>query len=117
VWHIPYAINVPSMNQAIKSLTGIHDFSAFKKKNEIYRSHERRVVRAGVKKRGNMTYVLMEGTGFLRYMVRNIVGTLALVGSEKISVEEFETILESRDREKAGPTAPAKGLFLREIRY
>jgi len=64
-----------------------------------------------------MAYVLVEGTGFLRYMVRNIVGTLLLVGSGKISVDDFRTIFESRDRDRAGPTAPAKGLFLREIRY
>jgi tRNA pseudouridine38-40 synthase len=50
-------------------------------------------------------------------MVRNIVGTLMLVGSNKLTVEDFKRILESKDREKAGPTAPARGLFLREIKY
>jgi tRNA pseudouridine38-40 synthase len=83
----------------------------------VYRSHERRVIKAGVKKRGDMAYVLVEGTGFLRYMVRNIVGTLVLVGSGRLSIDDFRTILESRNRDKAGPTAPAKGLFLREIKY
>jgi tRNA pseudouridine38-40 synthase len=116
-WHIPYAIDVPSMDRAAKTLAGTHDFSAFKKKNEVYRSHERRVVKAGVKRRGDMVYVLVEGTGFLRYMVRNIVGTLMLVGSERLSVDGFRTILESKNRDKAGPTAPAKGLFLRKIKY
>jgi tRNA pseudouridine38-40 synthase len=116
-WHIPYAINVPSMHQAAKTLAGTHDFSSFKKKNEVYRSHERRVIKAGVKKRGDMAYVLVEGTGFLRYMVRNIVGTLVLVGSGRLSIDDFRAILESRNRDKAGPTAPAKGLFLREIKY
>jgi tRNA pseudouridine38-40 synthase len=116
-WHIPYPIDVQSMHRAAKSLAGTHDFSAFKKKNEVYRSHERTVIRAGAKRRGNMTYVLVEGTGFLRYMVRNIVGTLVLVGSGRLSADDFRSILESRDRDEAGPTAPAKGLFLREIKY
>jgi tRNA pseudouridine38-40 synthase len=116
-WHIPYSIDVQSMHRAAKSLVGTHDFSAFKKKNEVYRSHERTVIRAGVKRRGNMAYVLVEGTGFLRYMVRNIVGTLVLVGSGRLSVDDFRSVLESGDRDEAGPTAPAKGLFLREIKY
>ncbi len=117
VWHVPYPIDAPSMHRAARVLAGTHDFSAFKKKSEIYRSHERTVMKAGVKRRGDMAYVLVEGTGFLRYMVRNIVGTLVLVGSGKISVDGFRIILESRNRDQAGPTAPAKGLFLREIRY
>ena len=116
-WHIPYSIDVPSMHRAARSLVGTHDFSAFKKKSEAYRSHERTLIRAGVKRKGDMAYVLVEGTGFLRYMVRNIVGTLVLVGSGRLSVDDFRSVLESRDRDMAGPTAPAKGLFLREIRY
>ena len=50
-------------------------------------------------------------------MVRNITGTLVLIGSGKITVEEFIKILNSKDRENAGPTAPARGLFLRKIKY
>jgi len=50
-------------------------------------------------------------------MVRNIVGTLVLVGSGKVTAEEFSIILESKEREKAGPTAPSRGLFLRKIKY
>jgi len=117
VWHIPYNIDVSSMNDSIKLIVGQHDFSAFKKKNTTYHNPIREVIRARVKRRGNFIYIVIEATGFLRYMVRNIVGTLVLVGSGKIEVEDFRKILESKDREKAGPTAPAKGLFLREIKY
>lgn len=116
-WHIPYALDMPLMYKTIKWIIGAHDFSAFKKKGEIYQNHVREVLRAGVKKRRDFIYVVIEGTGFLRYMVRNIVGTLVLVGSGKRSTDDFKTILESKDREKAGPTAPARGLFLREIKY
>jgi tRNA pseudouridine38-40 synthase len=117
VWHIPYNIDVSSMNDSIKLIVGQHDFSAFKKKNATYHNPIREVIRARVKRRGNFIYFVIEATGFLRYMVRNIVGTLVLVGSGKIGVEDFRKILESKDREKAGPTAPAQGLFLREIKY
>ncbi|HOF57994.1 MAG TPA: tRNA pseudouridine(38-40) synthase TruA [Syntrophorhabdaceae bacterium] len=117
VWHIPYRLNDASMNAAVKNIIGVHDYSAFKKKDEIYQTAVREILKAGVKRRGNFIYVLVEATGFLRYMVRNIVGTLMLVGSNKLTVEDFKRILESKDREKAGPTAPARGLFLREIKY
>ena len=117
VWHIPYALDVISMNQTINLVTGIHNFTSFKKKDEIYRSDVREVLKAGVKKRGNFIYVVIEGTGFLRFMVRNIVGTLVLVGSKKLTADDFKIIIESRDREKAGPTAPARGLLLKDIRY
>jgi tRNA pseudouridine38-40 synthase len=116
-WHIPYAVNARLMNESIKEIIGVHDFSSFKKKNEIYKRHEREVLRAGVTQRGKFIYVFIEATGFLRYMVRNIVGTLVMVGEGKISKEDFIAILQSRDRVNAGATAPPQGLFLRKIRY
>jgi len=116
-WHIPYTVDARLMNESIKEIIGVHDFSSFKKKNEMYKRHEREVLRAGVKRRGEFIYIFIEATGFLRYMVRNIVGTLVLIGEGKISKEDFITILQSRDRINAGPTAPPQGLFLRKIRY
>jgi tRNA pseudouridine38-40 synthase len=116
-WHIPYTIDARLMNESIKEIIGVHDFSSFKKKNEIYKRHEREVLRAGAKRRGEFVYVFIEATGFLRYMVRNIVGTLVMVGEGKMSKEGFIAILQSRDRINAGPTAPPQGLFLRKIRY
>lgn len=117
VWHIPYPLNVPSMNRAIKYIKGEHDFSAFKKKNESYSSHIRCVLRSGVKKRGDFIYVFIEATGFLRYMVRNITGTLVLIGQGRLKEDSISEILASKDRDMAGPTAPARGLFLKEIYY
>jgi len=117
VLHVPYNLDILSMRQTVNIVVGEHDFSAFKKKDEIYRNPVRVVKRAGVVSKGKMVYVVIEATGFLRYMVRNIVGTLLLAGQEKIGEEDFRAILESRERERAGPTAPPHGLFLREIRY
>lgn len=117
VWHIPYRLDSALMNETIQEIVGTHDFSSFKKKDEFYRNHEREVLRTVVKRRGAFIYIFIEATGFLRYMVRNIVGTLVLVGSGKISKDDFVAILDSRDRVKAGPTAPPQGLFLRRIKY
>ncbi len=117
VWHIPYPLDVVSMNRAVKFLKGEHDFSSFKKKNEIYKKNIRNILKAGVKKRGNFIYIFIEATGFLRYMVRNITGTLALIGSKRLDIDSMSEILVSKDRDMAGPTAPARGLFLKEIIY
>ena len=105
------------MNSAIKTIVGTHDFSSFKKKNEPYRSCEREVLKAGVIKRGPFIYIIIEATGFLRYMVRNIVGTLVLVGAGKITADGFQAVIDARDRDRAGPTAPPQGLFLRRVTY
>jgi len=117
VLHFPYVLDVASMKETIKLIIGEHDFSAFKKKDEVYRNPVREVKRAGVAVRDGMVYVVIEATGFLRYMVRNIVGTLLDVGQKRTGLDNFSTILASGMREKAGPTAPPRGLFLREITY
>jgi tRNA pseudouridine38-40 synthase len=116
-WHIRRDLDVSSMRNTIQHVKGAHDFSAFKKQEETYRSTVREVLRAGVARRKEFVYIVLEGTGFLRYMVRNIVGTLVWVGSGRLTKQGFLEVMESRDRQKAGPTAPAKGLFLKEIKY
>ncbi|OPY79528.1 MAG: tRNA pseudouridine synthase A [Syntrophorhabdus sp. PtaU1.Bin153] len=116
-WHVPHILDVVKMDRVMTLVLGEHDFSAFKKKEEVYHSCVRNVITARVKRRGGLVYFVLEGTGFLRYMVRNIVGTIMLVGLEKITANDFSGILESRDRGQAGPTAPAKGLCLQRITY
>jgi len=116
-WHYPFSLDNALMNSAIKTIVGTHDFSSFKKKNEPYRSCEREVLKAGVIKRGPFIYIIIEATGFLRYMVRNIVGTLVLVGAGKITADGFQAVIDARDRDRAGPTAPPQGLFLRRVTY
>ncbi len=117
VWHIPHVLDVRSMDEAAKLILGEHDFSSFKKKDEAYKSTVREIVRSGFRHKGDIIYYIVEAQGFLRYMVRNLVGTFVLVGSGKITIEDFSTILDLKNREDAGPTAPAKGLFLRKIIY
>ena len=117
VLHWPHTLDAEAMQEGLKCLLGEHDFSAFKKKDEFYKSPVREVKRARVIKRAGMIYIILEATGFLRYMVRTIAGTLMLVGQSKIDPVAVRDILESGERERAGETLPAHGLILKKITY
>ncbi len=118
VWHVPQKLNLDEMKKATHSLVGEHDFSAFRSVGSSTRSSVRNILRADWKrgKEGLLRFEI-EASGFLKQMVRAIVGTLVEVGRGKIDAEGFREILESKDRRKAGPTAPAQGLFLKEVKY
>ena len=97
---------------------GEHDFSSFQSVGSPKRTAVRKVSRAEWKQsRDGFLRFEIEANGFLKQMVRAIVGTLVEVGRKKITSEQFQEILDSRDRKKAGPTAPAHGLFLKEVKY
>jgi tRNA pseudouridine38-40 synthase len=118
IWHIPQKLNMAQMKKATQNLIGEHDFSAFRTVGSSTRTNVRRVIRAEWKGgRDGLIRFEIEANGFLKQMVRSIVGTLIEVGKGKINPEEFQKILESKDRKKAGPTAPAHGLFLKEVKY
>jgi tRNA pseudouridine38-40 synthase len=118
VWHIPQKLDLMKMKRATAHLIGEHDFSSFRSVGTPTRTAVRRVPRAGWKRgRGGLIRFEIEANGFLKQMVRSIVGTLVEVGKGKINPEEFQKILTSKDRKKAGPTAPAHGLFLKEVKY
>jgi tRNA pseudouridine38-40 synthase len=107
------------MKTAMLCLKGRHDFSAFEATGSP-RSHAvRTIIDVNLTGKDEDGYVVfsIEADGFLRHMVRNIVGTLVDVGLGNISPEGFEDILISKDRKQAGITAPALGLFLREVKY
>jgi tRNA pseudouridine38-40 synthase len=117
-WHVPQRLDLTAMEIAARILTGEHDFSSFRSVGTPTKTSVRKVFRAGWKKgRDGFLLFEIEATGFLKQMVRAIVGTLVDVGKGKITAEEFEKVLEAKDRKKAGPTAPARGLFLKEVKY
>ncbi len=117
-WHIPQKLDLEEMRKATRILIGEHDFSSFRSVGTPTRTAIRRVIRAEWKKgRDGLIWFEIEASGFLKQMVRALVGTLVEVGRGKIDSEEFQKILDSRDRKKAGPTAPAHGLFLKEVKY
>jgi tRNA pseudouridine38-40 synthase len=118
-WHIRRPLDLDAMRRAAAILVGRHDFSAFEGAGSP-RSHAvRQVFRAFIDREEKAEFLAfdIEADGFLRFMVRNIVGTLVLVGSGKIGVTEFEEILLSEKRERAGATAPPQGLFLMCVNY
>jgi len=117
-WHIPKKLDIKEMKKATRSLIGEHDFSSFRSVGSPTRTAVRRVIRAEWQRdREGLIRFEIEANGFLKQMVRALVGTLVEVGKGKIRSGEFRSILESKDRKKAGPTAPAHGLFLKEVKY
>lgn len=114
----PHTLDTAHMAQAARHLKGRHDFSAFcANPDKDERSPVRTIKKIAVKKNKERIRIEIEGDGFLRYMVRIIVGTLLEVGYGKISPSRIRQILKSRDRAKAGPTAKALGLTLVKVKY
>jgi len=117
--HVPNAMDLDAMQLAAAHLEGTHDFAAFGAPTEGTPSTVRQVLNARWEPsptEGVMSFAI-RGTGFLRYMVRSLVGTLLLVGAGKISPQAFEAILRSGDRSRSGPTAPPRGLCLVSVEY
>jgi tRNA pseudouridine38-40 synthase len=117
-WWIRTPLDIPAMQEAAGHILGEHDFKAFEATGSP-RSHTRRhVMQARWERRtnGRITFDIT-ADGFLRFMVRNIVGTLVSVGLHKITPARFQEVLNAMDRTRAGATAPARGLFLMEVHY
>lgn len=117
-WFIHRPLDVTAMKAAAGYLIGLQDFKAFESSGSP-RAHTRRHVMqaAWVETSDRRLTFQIEADGFLRGMVRNIVGTLVAVGLGKLDPEAMDAILASRDRRCAGVTAPARGLFLVEVKY
>lgn len=116
-WHIRQKLNVPFMQQALKHIIGKHDFSAFRATGGPPVSPIREIFDAKCCQNDDIVEFVFHGNGFLYHMVRNIVGTLANVGLCKISPDTVREIRDSLDRHRAGATAPANGLYLKEVIY
>ena len=134
-WHVPGPLDVEAMRAAARLLEGRHDFAAFQATGSSVATTEReisvsRIVDCGLRtaeecatesairspQSAMITYEV-SGSGFLRHMVRIIVGSLVEVGRGRRPVEWISTLLASRDRTAAGPTAPPQGLFLVRVEY
>lgn len=126
VYHHPYPLNCRAMARAARLLEGQHDFTSFAGSDPARKegarqegSNVRKVFhsRIAVRKKLQMIIYEIRGSGFLHHMVRNVVGTLLEVGSGKLFPNDIQAILRARDRGKAGPTAPASGLWLVSVEY
>jgi tRNA pseudouridine38-40 synthase len=117
VWHAPGARDLRAMRAAAATLVGRHDFASFQARGTAIRDTTRTLTRLDLEDRDGEFVIDVEGDGFLRHMVRAIVGTLMDVGGGARTPESMSEVLAARDRKAAGPTAPASGLTLVGVQY
>ncbi len=111
------APDLERMRRAARILEGEHDFRNFCVNPRMKKSTVRRVDRIEIEREGDYLLFTVHGTGFLQNMVRIMVGTLLEVGFGRMEPEQVREALEARERQKAGPTAPAQGLCLLSVDY
>lgn len=112
-----YDLDISAMEEASKYFIGTHDFASFKSTESVVHTTVRTIYNIEIIKNKDIIEITIEGKSFLHNMVRIIVGTLLYVGRGKILKEEIPIIMSARNREKAGPTAPPEGLYLKEVLY
>lgn len=117
VWHVKRRLDAGAMHAAAQGLLGKHDFSAFRASSCQAKSPLRTLDRLDVSRVGEEVVIVAEARSFLHHQVRNLVGTLVEVGDGRRPVSWPRTLLEGRDRTKAGMTAPPDGLVFRYAKY
>ncbi len=117
VWHVHKPLDVAAMAQAATALVGHHDFTSFRATACQAKSPIRTLERLEVREVGDLIEIAAESRSFLHHQVRNMVGSLKLVGEGSWPVEAVAAALAARDRRAAGPTAPAEGLCLIGVDY
>jgi len=116
-WHYFKQIDVKAMNHAATLLLGEHDFECFSKVKTDVNHFLCTIKRAEWKRDKQMLVFTISANRFLRGMVRAVVGTLLDLGTEKITLKEFQDIIRSKDRKKAGANVPPQGLYLTNVKY
>ena len=117
VWHVRRQLNVSNMHKAAQTLIGTYDFTSFRAKGCQAGSPIRTLKRLDVGRMNNEIHIYVQARSFLYHQVRNLTGTLKLVGEGKWTTRDLEVALYARDRSASGPTAPAKGLYLIGVSY
>ena len=112
-----YPLDVSAMQRAAAYLVGEHDFTSFASVHAQTNTYVRMIYALDVVREGDMIRIRVQGNGFLYNMVRIIAGTLIQVGAGIKKPEDMESILAGKDRELAGPTAPAHGLTMIGLEY
>ena len=118
LWHIRPALDTKEMSACLSLLKGTQDFSCFRSAGSGNTDPVRSVLRAEINgPEYGLVRIVIEADGFLRHMVRNIVGTVVEAGLGKMSPERFKEIIDLKDRQLAGVKAPPQGLFLVKVKY
>jgi tRNA pseudouridine38-40 synthase len=127
-WRVPQALDFQKMCTAASLLQGTHDFTSFRASGCGAKNPTRTIFRNSLEKLGSIDFMTaglsgnflklsIEGDAFLRHMVRNIAGTIIEIGKGKLKPEVITELFKAGDRTLAGPTAPARGLFLERVNY
>lgn len=114
---VKYSLNESRMREAAMAIVGTHDFQCFETDWPNRASSIRTIHYSNISRMGDWIWFTVEGNGFLYNMVRAIAGTLIQIGREFWAVEKMAQTIASKDRNSAGPTAPAQGLFLLRVNY
>jgi tRNA pseudouridine38-40 synthase len=117
VYWVRRPLDAGAMHAAAQGLIGEHDFTSFRASECQSRTPMRRLAGVAVVRHGDVVDVTVRANAFLHHMVRNIVGSLLLVGAGERPVEWLREVLDARDRTRAGPTAPPQGLYFAAVEY
>ena len=117
VWWVPVPLDVEKMREGAKYLLGHHDFSSFRAAACQAKSPIKTLDKLDIEVCGEEIRFIVEARSFLHHQVRNMVGTLKMVGDGHLQPDDVKRILEAKDRKAAGPTAPACGLYLSKVVY
>jgi tRNA pseudouridine38-40 synthase len=116
-WHQTHRLDVDAMQSAANHLIGLHDFSSFRGAGCASKSPERQITKIDFTRQGDIVEMTIGATGFLKHMVRNVVGTLSPIGLGKYPPQSILDVLNAKDRAAAGPTAPPEGLVFTRVDY
>jgi len=117
-WNIPWSLDLGAMEECLGIIKGAHDFSYFCSAGDGRVNPVRNMIQANLEiQKGDLLIFHFEANGFLRHMVRNIMGTIVKVGLGDISIARFCKILESKNRQHPAAKAPPGGLYLKDVRY
>lgn len=116
-WQVSWPLDIDAMRQGAKHLLGHHDFSSFRAAGCQAESAIKTLDRLEIEQQGDEIRFTVEARSFLYHQVRIMVGTLEKVGNGKWTPKQMKALLESKDRTKAGKTAPAHGLYLTQVMY
>ena len=116
-WHVREELDLEKLQEAANLLVGQHDFTSFRATHCQAQSPIKTLDEIKVYREGEQVIFTLKARSFLHHMVRNIIGTLILVGIGKWKVEDISKALEAKNRRSAGPTAPAHGLYFTKVEY
>lgn len=116
-WHVKYDLDEKAMAEGAKYLLGCHDFTTFRTVHCQAKSPVRTLDTLDVERVGEEILIRTNALSFLHHQVRNMVGTLALVGSGKWTPQDVGRALQAKDRRQGGPTAPSCGLYFMDVDY